>query len=1207
MPNESFIAKHKTSLKMEGTDNSLQTTLSKYWSDEILKLEILKVLLNLHDSALEKIKEFGLPPWFLPASLIFTICLSVTLIIKCCCSARVVVRKSSEKVKAAKEFIAPSEGPRFRKRDKIAFMGRRVFRNAKAVGSMIKGGQGRKRKAVAKLVRRIVGDKSTPPTGSRDYGREEGRADLPDAYLKEDEVGEEQNLPLALLLVLKNMRVFGQFDNKIFVELMKSIEYINLRPNNHLFRVGDPDENMYIVESGRLNVYSNPSGIQAGELELNSQQLLKTIGKGEAILSLLSFLESLGGKHESFKTISAKATEETRVIKFAFQSFKSAFEKYPEDLTKVVQVVMIRLQRVTLLALHQYLGLGAELLTEQHRGTRSRSRTTSMNVGSAMSTNSGSTLSPPVIEQQSIPASICASPYFKAPAKLIELDYKQLQKIAVEVFMELLDIEEEDLKDQRLEGIRMEDYINVASWEDGDVLVEEEMDDSANLLLILQGSVVLTQASTEDTDDHSNPCQIEIHRAYPGGVLGQLQCLTGEPSFFTIKAVDEGKNQTTKVASLDARFIQKCMKLYPKVALKLARSCVDQLSPYVRSIDFALEWLQLESGRALYKQGQTADSTYVVLSGRLRSVIKKGEKRELVGEYARGDLTGIVETLMKTPRSTTVIAVRDTEVAKIPAGLIDAIKIRYPVVMLRLIKLLGQKVQQSWERGSPGSSMGPTGIPSSDPTHGNVTRMGIAQSNFSTVALLPLSSDIPISAFGFELLHALTQIDPAIRLTKEYVEEELGEAAFDKSNDFRLHEWLASQEDKNRIVLYQCDPELTEWTRLSIRHADVIFILTNPKGNPTLSHFERSLEDLSRRTRKEMIFLHHEDTRYPKGTANWLRDRGWINTHYHVKCPRRMFSKKTKYSKIMQGPPPDVNSDFSRLARGVTGQTVGLVLGGGGARGCSHIGIIKSILEAGIPIDTVAGVSIGSFIGGLYARERDVTEVTVKAREFSNKISQVWRWVLDFCYPYTSYFTGFNFNLVIEQALGSDSDILDNWLPYFTITTDITSSCQRIHDYGSLWRYVRASMSLAGWLPPICDPIDQHLLLDGGYANNLPADIMRLRGAKHILAVDVGAEDNTNFSEYGDTLSGFHILFSKLNPWSKPLNVPNQAEVQLRLAYVSCVDKLESVKNSGYCEYIRPPIEKYGTLQFQVRIGQFIITIYLISKKKYNQVSYLID
>ena len=1170
----------------EASYNSLRMALNNFWTNTYLPFLPVEAILESYHSIEREILAAGFPAWSFPVILAFSILIPLLLVIKYCSSrATGAVRKSSEKVKAAKEFIAPSEGPRFRKRDRIAFMGKRVFRNAKAVGSLIKGGQGRKRKAVAKLVRRIIGEKGTPPLGSIDYGRKEARADLPDEYLKEEETGDSQNLPLALLLVLKNMRVFGQFDNKIFVELMKSIEYINLRPNAYLFRVGDPDENMYIVESGRINVYSNPSGIQGGELEVNSQQLLKQIGKGEAILSLLSFLESLGGKDETFKTISAKATEETRVMKFAFKSFKLAFEKYPEDLTKVVQVVMIRLQRVTLLALHQYLGLGAELLTQEHRGAKCRSRRSSTFAayGADLSVNTTSIASPPPFANQSIPAAICASPYFKSPEKLEEMDYKQLQKVAVEVFLELLDLSNEDLVQPEMEEISIEDYINIASWEDGDVLVEEEMADSANLLLILQGEVVLTQTSPED-DDVANPPQIEIHRAYPGGVLGQLQCLTGEPSFFTIKAIDEGQNKSTKVASLDARFIQRCMKLYPKVALKLARSCVDQLSPYVRSIDFALEWLQLESGRALYRQGQQADSTYVVLSGRLRSVIKKGEKRELVGEYARGDLTGIVETLMKTPRSTTVIAVRDTEVAKIPAGLIDAIKIRYPVVMLRLIKLLGEKVQQSWERGSPGTSMGPTGISASDPCGGNVTRMGIAQSNFSTVAILPLSSDVPTSAFAFELLHALTQIDPAILLTKEYVIEELGDTAFEKANDFKLGEWLASQEDKNRIVLYQCDAELTEWTRLCIRHADVIFILTNPKGNPTLSQFERSLEDLSRRTRKEMIFLHHEETRYPKGTANWLRDRGWINTHYHVKCPRRMFSKKTKYSKIIQGPPPDVNSDFSRLARAVTGQTVGLVMGGGGARGCSHIGIIKAILETGIPIDTVAGVSIGSFIGALYARERDVTEVTVKAREFSMKISQVWRWVLDFCYPYTSYFTGFNFNLVLESALGSDSEIMDNWLPFFTVTTDITDSCQRIHDNGSLWRYVRASMSLAGWLPPLCDPQDGHLLLDGGYANNLPADIMRLRGAKHILAVDVGSEDTTNFSEYGDTLSGFHILLSKLNPWSKPILVPNQAEVQLRLAYVSCVDKLEAVKNSGYCEYIRPPIEKYGTLQFQVLI-----------------------
>ena len=84
-------------------------------------------------------------------------------------------------------------------------------------------------------------------------------------------------------------------------------------------------------------------------------------------------------------------------------------------------------------------------------------------------------------------------------------------------------------------------------------------------------------------------------------------------------------------------------------------------------------------------------------------------------------------------------------------------------------------------------------------------------------------------AFCFELLHPLIRIDPTLRLTKDYVFDELGPAAFDKTSDFKLTEWLASQEDNHRIVIYQCEPELTHWTKLCIRHADVIFILTDPK------------------------------------------------------------------------------------------------------------------------------------------------------------------------------------------------------------------------------------------------------------------------------------------------------------------------------------------------------------------------------------------
>lgn len=101
----------------------------------------------------------------------------------------------------------------------------------------------------------------------------------------------------------------------------------------------------------------------------------------------------------------------------------------------------------------------------------------------------------------------------------------------------------------------------------------------------------------------------------------------------------------------------------------------------------------MESGRALYKQQDESDCTYIVLSGRLRSVLTTTDgKKQLVGEYGRGDLVGVVETLTDTPRSTTVIAVRDTELARLPEGLLNAIKLKYPIVVTRLINLLGRRI-----------------------------------------------------------------------------------------------------------------------------------------------------------------------------------------------------------------------------------------------------------------------------------------------------------------------------------------------------------------------------------------------------------------------------------------------------------------------------------------------------------------------------------
>uniref|UniRef100_A0A671NTT6 Patatin-like phospholipase domain-containing protein 7 n=1 Tax=Sinocyclocheilus anshuiensis TaxID=1608454 RepID=A0A671NTT6_9TELE len=436
--------------------------------------------------------------------------------------------------------------------------------------------------------------------------------------------------------------------------------------------------------------------------------------------------------------------------------------------------------------------------------------------------------------------------------------------------------------------------------------------------------------------------------------------------------------------------------------------------------------------------------------------------------------------------------------------------------------------------------------------------------------------EVPLTAFTLELQHALSAIGPTLLLTSDIIRQHLGVAALDSVHEYRLSSWLGQQEDIHRIVLYQSDSSLTPWTQRCIRQADCIIIVGVGEQEPTVGELERMLESSAVRAQKQLVLLHREDGPPPRGTAEWLNMRSWISRHLHLSCPHRVFSRRSlpklreMYQRVFEKP-PDRHSDFSRLARILTGNAIALVLGGGGARGCSQVGIIRALSEAGIPVDLIGGTSIGSLIGALYAEERSVSRMTVRARQ--------WAMISDLTYPVTSMFTGASFNSSIS-GIFQDKQIEDLWISYFNITTDITASSMRAHTDGSLWRYVRASMSLSGYLPPLCDPKDGHLLMDGGYINNLPADTARSMGAKLVIAVDVGSQDETDLTNYGDSLSGWWLLWKRLNPLSEKVKVLNMAEIQTRLAYVCSVRQLEMVKDSDYCEYLRPPIDRYGTLDF---------------------------
>uniref|UniRef100_A0A6Q2YUJ3 lysophospholipase n=1 Tax=Esox lucius TaxID=8010 RepID=A0A6Q2YUJ3_ESOLU len=1041
---------------------------------------------------------------------------------------------------------------RFRKRDKVMFYGRKIMRkvsptppfNPSHVSVDIVFHNGlriRKRTKVLSIARKILRIRREPSI----LLAKEPPPSLLEADLTEFDV-QNSHLPSEVLYMLKNVRVLGHFEKPLFLELCRHMVFVQLHEMEPLFRPGDIDDSIYVVQDGRLELCIQESD--------GTDAVVKEVMPGDSVHSLLSILDVITGHSAPYKTVSARAATPSTILRLPAAAFQSVFEKYPETLVRVIQIIMVRLQRVTFLALHNYLGLTTELFN----AVRDIPNLHAFLTRSVMSCRRNRVAKDlyridKENNRHSWSVTICLS-----------LHHQSILKKSVTMVQSPSAVFHYSVAGGGQAGHVHHSKVNAifqAAKKDLQRLIQLQVLASSGVQFVISGALHVYQRMIDREEDTL------LFLTHPGEMVGHLAVLTGEPLIFSVRA-----HRDCTFLSISKAAFYEIMREEPRVVLNVAHTVVKRVSGFVRQIDFALDWMAVEAGRAVYRQGDKSDSTFIVLSGRLRSVIAKDDgKKELAGEYGRGDFIGVVEALTHMNRATTVHAVRDSELAKLPEGALSSIKRRYPQVVTRLIHLLGQKILGNMQqvKGPLASYKWDSGNPAS---------------NLSTVTILPVSEEVPLTAFTLELQHALSAIGPTLLLTSDIIKQRLGAAALDSVHEYRLSSWLGQQEDIHRIVLYQSDDTLTPWTQRSIRQADCIVIVGLGEAEPTVGELERMLEGSAVRAQKQLVLLHREDGPPPQGTVEWLNMRSWISKHLHLSCPHRVFSKKSlpklreMYQRVFQKP-PDRHSDFSRLARVLTGNTIALVLGGGGARGCSQVGILRALNEAGIPVDVVGGTSIGSLMGALYAEEKSNSLMRVRAREWAMDMGSLFKKLFDLTYPVTSMFSGASFNNSV-RAVFKDKQIEDLWIPYFSITTDITASSMRVHTDGSLWRYTRASMSLSGYLPPLCDPKDGHLLMDGGYINNLPADVARSMGAKVVIAIDVGSQDETNLTNYGDSLSGWWLLWKRFNPLAERVQVLNMAEIQTRLAYVCCVRQLELVKDSEYCEYIRPPINHYGTLDF---------------------------
>jgi NTE family protein len=287
-------------------------------------------------------------------------------------------------------------------------------------------------------------------------------------------------------------------------------------------------------------------------------------------------------------------------------------------------------------------------------------------------------------------------------------------------------------------------------------------------------------------------------------------------------------------------------------------------------------------------------------------------------------------------------------------------------------------------------------------------------------------------------------------------------------------EWFSRIESQSEFVLYSVESDETGWGALVGRQVDGVIHVARGADSPGDRLAPASTSGLS--VAGDLILLQVPTATSPSGSEAWTA----------ALSPARLFHLRQWNQ-----------SDVDRLARTLAGRSVGLVLSGGAARAYAHVGAIEALQEAGAPIDFIGGVSMGAIIGAGVAMGWDLAELDARLRKAFVGSSPL----RDITLPFVSFARGDLVRQRLAEHFG-DRTIGDLWLPFFCVSSNLTTGVQQIFRQGRVREALLASLSLPGVLPPVT--LGDDVLVDGAVLNNFPVDIMRSAHNGPIVGVDVG-------------------------------------------------------------------------------------------------------
>jgi len=475
-------------------------------------------------------------------------------------------------------------------------------------------------------------------------------------------------------------------------------------------------------------------------------------------------------------------------------------------------------------------------------------------------------------------------------------------------------------------------------------------------------------------------------------------------------------------------------------AIDWLRQCADLagVDPHaLEALALGAVHFSLPAGHLLFEAGSDPDGVYLLASGRLG--VKTSSKAGLTAEIEHGELVGEAGWLLGTPRSATVVALRDSELLLVPNAELDRIAARSTHFSLALARLCARRLRHS-------------------NAHGYKPKCA------HIFAIVPNSIEVDVADF-------------ATRLVDELAKTGRTELVWDARATTHTATWFNRIEEVNDYVVYVANWAASGWTRQCCRQADVVLMVAPAGGRISAWPTGIAESAVARGARVELALLHAGKIE-PGAAAAWLKTLPTTLHHHIVEA-----------------------ADYGRLARLLMRRGVGLVLSGGGARGFAHLGLIRALREAKVPIDFVGGASIGAIIAGGVAMGWSDEEMRQRYRRGFVDTNPV----NDYTFPLLALTRGRKVSRLLEREYG-EMQIEDLRRPYFCVSANLTTGRLFEHRSGRLAHALRAAVAIPGVMPPVFH--EEGVLVDGAAINNLPVDVMQSHTPGFIIGCDVGADRN---------------------------------------------------------------------------------------------------